>query len=250
MSDTPQSISECMVAAMRSIEAIAKRDRNTQQGFNFRGIDAVINGVGPVLREHGIFLLPQAGEPTVTQYDTKNGTRMNHVLLPVCFRFQAADGSYVECCTVGEASDAGDKVISKAHSVALRIALLEVFAIPTDEPDPDSEAHERATPMSEAEQADAWFRARGWDDAATANESWTTLKQAMADLAAGDAKEHIRAWAKGVGLKQSEFTPDLAARWDEMLSHTTKAGAWKAGYTPPAVADTTESSTDPEEGTS
>lgn len=230
-------ITTAMVAAMRSIEAIAKSDQNKDQGFNFRGVDATINAVGPKLREHGIFLLPIAGEPVIDQYQTKRGTLMNHVLLPVTFRFVAADGSYVEARTVGEASDAGDKVVSKAHSVALRIVLLEVFAIPTDDLDPDAESHERAAPMTEQEEADAWFANLGWDGAAAAEESWTTLKAALDATAAGDALDHVKAWLKANGVKRTTLTPDLANAWDEMLSNITPSGEWGGAFEPPGVPD-------------
>ena len=35
-------------AVMDDVQAVKKGDRNTQQNYNFRGIDAVINAVGPV----------------------------------------------------------------------------------------------------------------------------------------------------------------------------------------------------------
>lgn len=130
---------------MKDIGAVAKSDRNQQQGFDFRGIDSVVNAVGPVLRAHGVVMLPEAGTPTMDHYESRNGARMAHVLLPVTFTFYGPAGDSVSCSVIGEASDAGDKVLSKAHSVAWRIALLECFAIPTDDPDPDQFSHERAS---------------------------------------------------------------------------------------------------------
>ena len=53
-----------MLRVQRAVGAVAKADRNAQQGFNFRGVDAVVNAVGPALREAGVFLLP-----TVTRLD-------------------------------------------------------------------------------------------------------------------------------------------------------------------------------------
>lgn len=37
-------------AVMGDVQAVRKGDRNEVQGFNFRGIDAVVNAVGPALR--------------------------------------------------------------------------------------------------------------------------------------------------------------------------------------------------------
>ena len=41
-----------------------------------------------------------------------------------------------------EAFDSGDKATAKAMSVALRTFLLQLLALPTDEPDPDSFTYE------------------------------------------------------------------------------------------------------------
>ena len=42
-----------------------------------------------------------------------------------------------------EAWDSGDKAAPKAMSVAFRTALLQALALPTDDPDPDSQSYER-----------------------------------------------------------------------------------------------------------
>ena len=55
------------------------------------------------------------------------------------------DGSSVTATVAAEAWDAGDKATPKAMSVAMRTALLQALALPTDEPDPDSHTHERAS---------------------------------------------------------------------------------------------------------
>ena len=41
--------------------------------------------------------------------------------------------------------DSGDKATAKAMSVAFRTALLQALALPTDEPDPDSQSYERSS---------------------------------------------------------------------------------------------------------
>jgi hypothetical protein len=71
---------------------------------------------------------------------------MRGVTVTVTFRFYGPDGNYIEAQACGEASDAGDKAIPKAHSVAYRTMLLQALCIPTDEADPDAAVHERAAP--------------------------------------------------------------------------------------------------------
>lgn len=140
------TVVEAWSAVMEDVQAIKKGDRNKQQGFNFRGIDAVMNAVGPVLRKHGVTVVPTAEDIRTSSYETKGGTTMYSAVVKVRFTVHGPDGDTIEGATYGEASDAGDKAVSKAHSVAYRTFLLQALTIPTDEPDPDSESHERAAP--------------------------------------------------------------------------------------------------------
>ena len=45
-------IHELLAKVMTDIPAVPKSDRNPGLNFNFRGVDAVVNAVGPVLRKH------------------------------------------------------------------------------------------------------------------------------------------------------------------------------------------------------
>ncbi len=137
------TVIEALSAVMGDVQYVSKTGRNTSQNFNFRGIDAVLNAVGPAFRAHGVVVLPIAVESEVEAYQTKSGTAMKNVTLDVTFRFYGPAGDFIEGTARGEAADSGDKATAKAHSVALRTILLQALCIPTDEPDPDSEAHER-----------------------------------------------------------------------------------------------------------
>lgn len=130
-------------AVMGAVQGVAKSSRNQQQGFNFRGIDAVMNAVGPALREHGVIVVPLAEEMQHESYETKGGTAMRNVTIRIRWRFYGPDGSSIEAVSFGEAADSGDKAVSKAHSVAYRTVLLQALCIPTDDPDPDASVHER-----------------------------------------------------------------------------------------------------------
>lgn len=208
-------IHERMAEAMAEIGAVAKDDENRAQGFRFRGIDAVINAVGPVLRTHRIVVRPHAEEPKLDTYQTRNGATMTHAVLPVTFEFAAPDGSSVTCRTIGEAADAGDKVLSKAHSVALRIALLQTFAIPTDEPDPDSQSHERAAPPDPDREA----QAAGWDNVAARRAAWKALREESAALkkTSPELAEPIAAWVKAETIREVSFTATQAEEWERRI---------------------------------
>lgn len=138
-------IHERLLAVMNDVQSVAKKERNSSQNFNFRGIDAVINAVGPAFRNHGILVLPAVMKNDYTQVEVgKNRTSMGHARIEVEFTFVAGDGSACSAIVPAEAMDSGDKATAKAMSVALRTALLQVLALPTDEPDPDASTYERA----------------------------------------------------------------------------------------------------------
>jgi hypothetical protein len=132
-----------LIDAMRRVGAVGKLGeyRERQDGpvqYRFRGVDAVINAVGPALREAGIVPIPHVDTIERTPGTTKGGGPKTTVIARVTYRFTAADGSFVPVTVEGEANDTSDKGTGKAMSVAYRIALLQLFAIPTDDPDPDA----------------------------------------------------------------------------------------------------------------
>ncbi|HET9653822.1 MAG TPA: ERF family protein [Kineosporiaceae bacterium] len=145
---------EGVVAVMRLVRGVAKRDRNDEQRFLFRGIDAVLNAVGPALRRAGIIPIPRVQERVTTQVATRAGRMMNHTLVRVTYDFRGPGGpdDVISAENIpGEAMDVGDKSVSKAMSVAFRTALIQLFALPTDEPDPDATCHEIGKQVTEDE---------------------------------------------------------------------------------------------------
>jgi len=146
------SVVEALSAVMGDVQAVGKTGRNTQQNYNFRGVDAVVNAVGPALRAHGVVVVPIQARYEQEHYTTAKGSQMKGVTLTVTFRFYGPAGDFIDAQACGESSDAGDKAMPKAHSVAYRTMLLQALCIPTDESDPDSQSHERAAAPSRAEK--------------------------------------------------------------------------------------------------
>lgn len=138
------TIFEALNAVMRDVQAVRKGERNNHGNFMFRGIDAVTNAVGPALREHGVIVVPEVIDDRFEMVTVgRSQTVMGRVSLRVRFTWYGPDGSSITCVTQGEAFDSGDKATAKAHSVAFRTAMLQTLALPTDEPDPDSQSYER-----------------------------------------------------------------------------------------------------------
>jgi len=144
---------EVILAVMQEVQGVAKRDRNSAQGFNFRGIDAVVNKVGPALRNAGGFILPEVKEVTHLTALTAKGSTVNVCHMTVQYGIYGLDGEPVVGIVHSESMDSGDKATAKALSVAMRSFLLQVLALPTDEPDPDSFSYEASRDWAgEAEQ--------------------------------------------------------------------------------------------------
>jgi hypothetical protein len=141
----PPTVTEALLAVMADVGAIRKGERNKDQGFNFRGIDTVTNACQPAFIKHGVHVRPIAEEIQFESYTTKHGTHMRNCVVKMRYVFTGPAGDQVEACTYGEAADAGDKSVSKAQSVAERVALLQALMIPTDDPEPDASAHQRAS---------------------------------------------------------------------------------------------------------
>ena len=120
---------------------ISKDSKNTMQGYNFRGIDAVYNALSPLLAKHNLCILPRVLERECVERVTAKGGAIFYVTVKVDFDFVCAiDGSKHTIGTYGEAMDSADKATNKAMSAAYKYAAFQAFAIPT-EGDNDADAH-------------------------------------------------------------------------------------------------------------
>lgn len=132
-----------MSAAMEEVQAVRKEGFNDTQRYNFRGIDQVVNAVGPIFRRHKIIPVPYACSAKYRDVLTSTGKPSREVTVGATYRFYGPAGDFIEATVPGESMDSGDKGTPKAMSVAYRIVLLQMLCIPTDEPDPDSQSYER-----------------------------------------------------------------------------------------------------------
>lgn len=144
ITSTKPTVIEALSAVMAEVQAIGKGDTNKEQGYNFRGIDAVINAVGPVFRKHGVIAVPVKCQANYRDVLTSREKRSRECTVAVTYRFYGPAGDFIDCEVPGESMDFGDKGAPKAMSVAYRIALLQTLCIPTHDPEPDSESFERA----------------------------------------------------------------------------------------------------------
>lgn len=142
-----------MIEVMRRCPAIGKDKRNSQQGYNFRGIDDAMNTLQEILPSVGVFYLPEVIESHREERTTAKGGTLIYTVLKVRYTFYAEDGSHVEAVVQSEGMDSADKSSNKAMSGACKYALFQAFNIGTKEMiDPDSETPEPSRPAGTAPQ--------------------------------------------------------------------------------------------------
>ncbi|MEN6081583.1 ERF family protein [Chromobacterium piscinae] len=132
------------VAADMAAVGISKSSKNAQQGFHFRGIDAVYNALAPSLVKHKLCILPRCISREVAERTTAKGGVLFYVTVRAEFDLVSAeDGSKHTIATYGEAMDSGDKATNKAMSAAYKYAAFQAFCIPTEETaaDADGQTH-------------------------------------------------------------------------------------------------------------
>jgi hypothetical protein len=128
-------IHKAMVGISRKIasEGIGKTRKNTQQGYNFRGVDEVMQAFAPILAEQGVFVCPKFFNRTVVERQTKTGGAIFYTVIEGEFTFTHEDGSSISVGPFyGEAMDSGDKSSNKAMAVAFKYAMFQTFCVPLE----------------------------------------------------------------------------------------------------------------------
>ena len=109
------TIQQTLNDVMNDVGAVAKKERNTHQNFQFRGIDAVINAVSPAFRHHGIVVVPRVVSHDYRQVEIgQKRTLSGHVTLVVEYTFTNLDGDSISATVAAESMDSGDKATAKA----------------------------------------------------------------------------------------------------------------------------------------
>lgn len=138
---------------MNDLGSIGKDQKNTHQGYKFRGIEDMYNNIHPILVKHGVFCVPQVIESVSESFNSNKGTLSFRVMLKVNHKFYADDGSFIEVIIASEGIDTSDKATNKALSAAMKYAFIELLSIPTvDIEDSDRTSPEIETKKPQAQQ--------------------------------------------------------------------------------------------------
>ncbi len=132
---------------MGEVRRISKSEEYNAAGtrYNFRGIDRTVNAFGPVVRKHGVLVLPVGVETSYRDFVNSNKKIQRECTVTVTWMVIGPMGDVLPSTlqSAGEALDSSDKGTAKAQSVALRVLLLTAAMVPTGDADPDASHVER-----------------------------------------------------------------------------------------------------------
>lgn len=171
--------------------------------FAFRGIDGTVAHLTPFLNKYGVFLAPNVEEKEVRErelYD-KQGTATGRIVkttdLVLKWDVYGPDGYGFSFSTAGLADDFADRSTAQAHSVAYRIALLQLFHLPTHTREPEETGQ------------DVLNAAEAGGPAPRAAKAVEAAKAASAPPAANATR--LQQEAKALGRKLGKESADLNA---------------------------------------
>ena len=184
------TVYEAWSRVMGDVRSVAKAQRNTAQGFQFRGIDDVTAAVSGPLRAHSVAVVPSVISHHNERVEIgRNHTLMSHVVLLVEFKVYGPDGDSFLGSAVGEAMDSGDKGFSKAHSVALRVWLLQALMLDTGTPDADASSYQLSTTLTAEINAELGSFTPPMLDKVRAARSQNGWPERIADYTPGEAAD-------------------------------------------------------------
>lgn len=197
------------VGADLAKSGVAKGSKNEQQGYTFRGIEALQNALATPLAKHALCILPRVMGRQTTERVTKSGGTLLSTVLDVEFDLvHAEDGSRHTVRVVGEGMDSADKSCNKSMSAAYKYMAFLTFCVPTEaSEDADSSTPEPSIPKPPA-GFEEWFA----DVCATADEGYDPLAAAWR-TSAKEFRDYTLAYRK--------------PKWDETKKQATAVTASK-----------------------
>lgn len=217
-------IHAAMIQAMREVDAVGKDGRNTQQNYNFRGIDGVLNALGPALRNAGIYVTSELVKIDYRDTLTTGEKKTRECTVRVRYTFHAEDGSSVTTEAPGEALDQSDKGAPKAMSVAFRTALIQTYALPTQEPttDDNGQYHTRSgTPTLSGWTASYGRAMIDHGDMEEVIDFWPAVVESSS-IEAPSGYADNSTWGEGFAKRVAEFVAEeqspevLRALWGQL----------------------------------
>lgn len=111
------------------LPAIGRDSENTFQHYHFRGIDALVAAVQPLLVKYGVLIVPNTLAVEHKMTETSKGGLFSQTFLKQGWAIYGPAGDSITAVTAGEGGDSSDKGTNKASTSAYKYLLLQLFCI-------------------------------------------------------------------------------------------------------------------------
>lgn len=153
--DDPQNVIAAIARIMSELPGIG-RDQRSEQGYQYRGIEAITAEAQALMGKYGVVFAPRVVDRQVKDL-TINGRPWTQDELEVVYRVYGPGGleDYFDAGPIiGLGRDNSDKGCNKAMTQAFKYALIQVFCIGDRKDDPDAgPAHEADPHQNEPDPA-------------------------------------------------------------------------------------------------
>lgn len=181
-------------------EGLGKNQTNQHQGFKFRGIDDLYGILQPALAHAQIVMTPSIVAVDRKEFTTDKGKIQFSTTVEVEYLFTSlVDGSEAFYEYAGEASDTGDKSLSKALTMAFKSFCFHAFQIPLNgNDDADKHVAEEVSALTPALKQDLEMAADGGLE--SLRDAWKKLGKEERKAAQADTKwyDGLKATAESV----------------------------------------------------
>lgn len=195
--------------------------------FAFRGVDGTVAHLTPFLNKYGVFLAPAGGRHEVSEREIlavpktggpaqPTGRIVKTSTVDQSFDVYGPDGYGFTVTTYGLADDFADRSTAQAQSVAYRVALLQLFHLPTHTKEPEEAGEEVQAQIAAVTSGDAPAAPRGPKAVEAARSAGTT---------AGTPVSRLQQEAKALG-RAKNVTPDEMNAKGAELSGGKPADEW------------------------
>ena len=134
------TVTQALAQVMADIPAIGKGDKSNE-GYSYRGIEAITRHLQPILARHGVIIVPDATTTNIVPSPFMNdGWQDVHVT--VGWTIFGPDGSHITARTSGIGRDKADKGANKAQTQAYKYLLLHLLCIADRADDADGQSYE------------------------------------------------------------------------------------------------------------
>lgn len=185
--DTPQNVDQAIAKIYAEVGYVQKGGRIADGSikYTYAGEADIIEALRPAMAKHGVTARVVSIRDVVHDIITigKYESKMQRTTMVATVRFSHGPSStFVDCESLGEGMDSGDKSSNKAMTGALKYALRQTFCLETgDDPDkarPELEGEDAPAPHQQRRQAPCASAAE-WANVRSAEESWKLLPNVM-----------------------------------------------------------------------